>query len=270
MNWTVKRGWAAASSLTAVATVAAFAGVASLGAASGATTPVAQATGPDRCDQPGPYALPHGDDRVDLDPADFTTHVDNTYWPMRPGTRWVYNEDEGGSRLHVIVEVTHRTRTIRGIEARVVHDVVTEQGELVEDTLDWYSQDSGGSIWYLGERTREYDNGHVSTAGSFEYGKDGAQAGVIVPGKPRAGCSYRQEYLAGEAEDRGQVLSRRDDVKVGGTRFRDVLSTSDSIALEPFVLEHKFLARGVGPVLTIGVSPEQAREELVRVTGLGR
>ena len=79
----------------------------------------------------------------------------------------------------------------------------------------------------------------------------------------RSGCGYRQEYLEGEAEDRGRVLTARDDIEVRGERYRNVLSTSDRVPTEPFVLEHKFYARGVGPVLAVGVSPEAAREDLV-------
>ena len=133
-------------------------------------TPVAFGTAApaDRCDQPGPYELPHTDDTVHLDPADFTTEIDNPYWPMRVGTTWVYGETEpDGTRKRVEIVVTDRTRTIGGIEARVVHDVVTEGGEIIENTFDWYAQDAGGNLWYLGEFTREYENGvPVNTEGS--------------------------------------------------------------------------------------------------------
>ncbi len=248
--------------------------LASLGAVAGLTAGsaggVATATPhhQQRCAQPGPYELPHGSEPVDLDPADFTTAIDNRYWPMVPGTRWEYVETDGhGSRERVEVTVTHRTKTIRGIEARVVHDVVTDHGNLVENTFDWYAQDSGGTVWYLGEYTREYEDGEVvSTAGSFEYGVDGAQAGVAVPAVPVAGCGYRQEYYEGEAEDRGRVLTTRDRIKAHGQAFRQVLTTSDRVPLEPFVLEHKFYAAGVGPVLSIGVSPRGSREVLVAVS----
>src|SRR5688572_7068615 len=128
--------------------------------------------------------LPQGGEHVTLDPADFTTRIDNPYWPMKPESRWVYEEVEGGERLRVDVTVTGRTRVVDGIEAVVVHDVVTDarSGEPLEVTDDWYAQDSDGNVWYLGEETAEYENGRpVSTAGSFEAGRDGAQAGVIMP-----------------------------------------------------------------------------------------
>ena len=116
----------------------------------------------------------------------------------------------------VVVTVTDRTKQIaNGVEARVVHDVVTEDGEPVEVTDDWYAQDSDGNIWYLGEDTAEYENGKVvSTAGSFEAGVDGAQPGIALPADPEAGTTYRQEYYAGEAEDEGEIVSLDEQAEV--------------------------------------------------------
>lgn len=203
------------------------------------------------------------------DPAELTTRIDNPYWPMRPGSRWVYREtDSEGTRQRVVVTVTHRTKRIaNGATARVVHDVVTENGKPVEVTDDWYAQDRAGNIWYLGEQTTEYVNGKPgSTEGSFEAGVDGALAGIVMPAKPKAGMSYRQEYYKGHAEDRGQILSLKEQVEVPFGHFRRgrVLMTKDLNPLEPKVLEYKFYARGVGPVLAIGVSGGSDREELVR------
>jgi hypothetical protein len=211
--------------------------------------------------------LPRGAEPVTLDPADFTTRIDNPYWPMRPGSRWVYREtDSEGARQRVVVTVTRRTKLIaNGVRARVVRDVVTEEGQLVEKTDDWYAQDKAGNIWYLGEATTEYEDGKpVSTEGSFEAGVDGAQPGVIMPAKPRRGMRYRQEHYAGHAEDRGQIVSLREQAEVPFGHFRNVLMTKDTNPLEPRVLEFKFYARGVGPVLAVGVSGSSDREELVR------
>jgi hypothetical protein len=210
--------------------------------------------------------LPQGSEQVELDPADFTTTIDNPYWPMAPGSRWVYREiDVEGGRKRVEVTVTKETKTIMGIEARVVHDVVTEDGDVVEDTFDWYAQDADGNLWYLGEDTKEYENGKVkSTEGSWQAGVDGAQAGIVLPAAPKVGMTYRQEYYAGEAEDKGEVLSLNEKAAVPFGSFEHVLMTRDSTPLEPKVLEHKFYARGVGPVLAVTVSGGSDREELVR------
>jgi hypothetical protein len=202
-----------------------------------------------------------------IDPADFTTRIDNPYWPMRPGSRWIYREtDPDGTRQRVVVTVTRRTKMIaNGVKARVVRDVVTEKGTPVEKTDDWYAQDRAGNIWYLGESTTEYENGRpVSTEGSFEAGVDGAQAGIIMPAKPRPGMRYRQEYYAGHAEDKGEIVSLRAQAEVPFGHFRNVLMTKDTNPLEPKVLEFKFYARGVGPVLAVSVSGGADREELIR------
>jgi hypothetical protein len=210
--------------------------------------------------------LPRGSEPVNLDPADFTTRIDNPYWPMTPGSRWVYREtDAEGSKQRVEVTVTNRTRTIMGIEARVVHDVVSAGRSLVEDTYDWYAQDADGNLWYLGEDTKEYENGKVTTtAGSWEAGVDGAQPGILLPAQPRPSMTYRQEYYEGEAEDAAEVLSLDERVSVPAGAYSGVLMTRDFTPLDPQLVEHKFYARGVGPVLAMTISGGSDREELLR------
>ena len=210
--------------------------------------------------------LPQGSEQVRLDPADFSTEIDNPWWPMRPGARWVYREtDLGGAEQRVVVTVTDRTYEVTGgIEARVVRDVVTEGGEPVEKTDDWYAQDAEGNVWYLGEDTAEYENGEVSsTAGSFEHGVDGAQAGVVMPADPEPGLAFRQEYYEGEAEDHAEILSLDEKAQVPAGYFPKTLMTKDLVPTEPKVSEHKFYAKGVGPVLTLDTSGGTGREELL-------
>ena len=214
-------------------------------------------------------ALPQGSEPVDLDPADFTVDITNPYWPMDVGDRWVFEETDGeGGVQRVEVTVLDETYTVAlGIEARVVHDLVTQGGAIVEDTLDWYAQDTDGNVWYLGEETAEYENGQVvSTEGSWEAGVDGAQPGIAVPADPSPGLSYRQEYLADEAEDEAVVLSVSEPVETPTGRYDDALLTRDTTPLEPDVAELKFYAPGVGPVLVLQISGGSAREALVETT----
>ena len=210
-------------------------------------------------------SLPTGSETVELDPAGFSADVDHPYWPMKVGTVWTYREtDAEGAEQRVVVTVTDETRDIQGIEARVVHDVVTEDGEVVEDTFDWYAQDEDGNVWYLGEDTTAFEKGKPpDKKGSWEHGVDGAQAGILLPGDPEVGMAYRQEYLEGEAEDAGEILSLDEKVEVPSGLYEGVLMTKDLTPLEPDLLEHKFYARGVGPVLAITLSGGSDREELV-------
>lgn len=224
--------------------------------------------GGDDADAGGDFGLPQGSEPYDIDPSEFTVEIDNTYWPMEVGTRWTYREvDEEGAVLDVVVIVTDQTREIaNGVTARVVRDTVTEDGEIVEDTFDWYAQDGDGNVWYLGEDTAEFEDGEVATReGSWEAGVDGALPGIIVPADPTPGMRYRQEYYEGEAEDNGEVLSVSEMADVPAGHFEGMLLTKDTIAIEPDVLEYKLYAPGVGPVLTLGISGGGGREELVGV-----
>ena len=217
--------------------------------------------------------LPQGSEPVELDPGDFTTEIDNPWWPMSPGSRWVYEETNvAGESQRVVVEVTNKTKMIaNGVEARVVRDVVTAGGEPIEVTDDWYAQDSAGNIWYLGEDTAEYKNGRVtSRQGAFEAGVDGAQAGIAMPADPQPGMEYRQEYYAGEAEDRAGVITvGLEQVEVPFGFFDDVVMTRDLVPTEPKVQELKFYARDVGPVLSVHTDGDGGRGTLINYTAGG-
>ncbi|MDJ0656032.1 MAG: hypothetical protein QNJ40_17850 [Xanthomonadales bacterium] len=173
----------------------------------------------------------------------------NPYFPLIPGSFWVYQaEDET-----ITVMVTGETREIDGVEATIVNDVVTEEGEVIEDTDDYFAQDADGNIWYLGEIARNYEDGYLTDLdGSFVAGEDGAKAGILVFTNPVVGTTYRQEFLLGEAEDIGTVLS------VSGTESAEAaacdgqcLVVRDTTPLEPDADESKYYAPGVGLILEI-------------------
>ena len=229
--------------------------------------------GSDRSGSPSPAdagspsgRLPQGSEPMTLDPADFSVDIDHEFWPMTPGTRWTYREvDEEGKAVKVVVTVTSATKkAANGVTARVVRDTVSTNGQVLEDTFDWYAQDADGNVWYLGENTAEFVNYMVSSReGSWEAGVDGALAGVILPAEPRPGMSYRQEYSKGQAEDNGAVLGVDEQVEVPAGHWTGALLTRDTNPLEPKVEELKLYAPGVGPALTVDVSGGAGREELL-------
>jgi hypothetical protein len=201
-----------------------------------------------------------------IDPTDFTTEIDNPWWPMKPGSRWVFREtDAEGSVAKVVVTVLDKTKMIaNGVEARVIHDQVTEDGEIKEDTYDWYAQDSDGNIWYLGEDTTEYENGKPKTKeGSWEAGVDGALAGVIMPADPQVGMTYREEYYKGHAEDGASIIGTDALANVPYGRFDHCVQTRNFSGIEPDVIEEKLYAEDVGVVLEITVSGGSDRAELL-------
>jgi hypothetical protein len=159
--------------------------------------------------------------------------------------------------------VTHQTRQVMGITATVVRDVETRDGELVEETSDWYAQDRDGNVWYLGEETKAYKDGKPSPAGSWEAGVDGALPGIIMKAHPRVGDAYRQEFYRGEAEDMGKVVRVGDSETVPFRAFHGLLVTQDWTPLEPKVVEEKYYAKGVGLVLETTIRGGSDRNALV-------
>ena len=255
------------------ATALGAAAVLALGVAAcgGDDTPTVTQATPAASSSPAGSNLPQGSEPVKLDPAEFTTKIDNPYWPMSPGSKWVYSEtDTQGTREKAVVEVTNKTKKIaNGVVARVIRDTVSENGTPVEVTDDWYAQDSAGNIWYLGEYVTNYKNGKVvDHSGSFEAGVDGAQAGIAMPANPEPGMAYRQEYYKGVAEDKGAVITvGEEQVQVPFGHFdTDVLMTRDLVPTEPKVQELKFYAPDVGPLLSVHTDGAGGRAELVSYT----
>lgn len=191
--------------------------------------------------------------------SSFSAHVTNPWFPLEPGTRWVYTGVKDGKRSRDVVIVLHGTKTIDGIPCVPVSDRLFLQSRLEERTTDWYSQDSRGNVWYFGENTAELDkHGHVtSTEGTWRTGVDGAKAGIFMPASPRVGQTGRQEFLKGHAEDHFKVVA------IFGNKM---LLTQEWTPLEPGVLDHKFYVRGIGNVLEQTERGGNERNELVSVT----
>jgi hypothetical protein len=206
----------------------------------------------------------------ELDPADFVDVVDNPYMPFIPGSKWVYEGDDNGDTERSETVVLDETRLIQGIKATVVHDTVRTNGELAEDTYDWYAQDKEGNVWYLGEDTHEYENGKVvSSDGAWEYGKDGALPGIVMLAHPKVGDAYRQEYYEGEAEDMGEVLKVGAMVKIGLGSYDDVVVTEDWTPIEADVIEEKSYAPGVGVIQEVVTAGGTGDIELIEFTPAG-
>jgi hypothetical protein len=200
-------------------------------------------------------------------PSGFVATVDNPYMPWIPGTRWVYEGVSDGRHERNVVEVTDRTRDVMGVTTTVVHDRVFSNGELAEDTFDWYAQDAAGNVWYFGEDTAEYKNGSVSsTRGSWEAGVDGALPGIVMLAQPAVGESYHQEFRRGEAEDVGKVIATGDRVTVPYGPLDQIVVTQDTTPLEPQIIEHKFFAPGIGVVIERVIRGGQEISKLVSFT----
>jgi hypothetical protein len=194
--------------------------------------------------------------------------MNHLYFPLKSGTRFIYESQTEDGVERTEIEVTGATKVILGVTTVVVRDQVSLDGVLIEDTFDWYAQDKDGNVWYFGEDTKEYENGVVvSTKGTWEAGVNGAKPGIIMRAEPRVGDSYRREYYAGEAEDMAEVIKvgAADSVPYGA--FSDLVVIREWTPLEPGVEEYKYYAPGVGHVLTEVVKGGSGRSELVAIIG---
>jgi len=181
-----------------------------------------------------------------IDPANFKRPVSNPYFPLVPGVVTAFVEKSEGEVSEVRVEVTDETKTIMGVPCTVVHDRVTVDGKIKEDTYDWYAADNDGNVWYFGEATKEYgDNGRVSTKGSWQAGVNGARPGIVMPAKAVLTEPYRQEYLSREAEDMGQIVELNQTVSVAFGKFDGCIRTDEWIPLSD-QMEKKWYCKGIG------------------------
>lgn len=219
-----------------------------------------------------PYDPPFGEEYADnfVDPLEIGKSVaPNPYFPLVQGNSWVYEgtsiNDEGEEEVERIdLIVTNKTKLIEGITCVVVNDVVTVDGEIVEDTDDWYAQDIQGNLWYVGEIVLNYETFEgddpaeaeiTDIDGSWKSGRDGARAGISVPFAPVVGEIIRQEIYWDEAEDVIEVLDvNATESSPAASCSSDCLRTYDFTPLDAEANENKYYAPGVGLIVEIDLN----------------
>jgi hypothetical protein len=220
-----------------------------------------------------------------IDPLQFSSDPEgNDYFPLSEATYRYKSFDQNGNVIEKDkVKVTGGTRTIIGVTCRAVRDTVTDpDGNVTEDTTDWYAQSINGDVWYFGEIAQQFitEDGKpilVGIEGSWTAGVEGAKPGIIMFAHPQndVGRTYREEFALGDAEDVSKVievglrLTDLPDLPNIPNKVKNQLPkgpyvhTQDFSALEPGVVEDKYYAKGVGLVLTI--APD-GTEILVSIT----
>jgi hypothetical protein len=202
-------------------------------------------------------------------PASWASAVTNSFFPLVPGTTLEYAGQTAAGLETITVDVLNETRVVHGVTAAIVHDRVYLDGALIEDTYDWYAQDSEGNVWYLGEDSKEIENGVVvSTEGSWEWGVNDALPGIYMWANPAAhlGEDYRQEFYEDEAEDWAKVLDTNHAVAVPHGTLNGCIRTFDWSGLDSAAREHKYYGPGIGLVLETPADGGSERIELIRVT----
>jgi hypothetical protein len=195
--------------------------------------------------------------------SSFTARVDNPWFPLRPGSRWIYQGVDEGRPSREVVIVARRTTLIDGVPCVAVEDRLYIKGRVRERTTDWYTQDRQGNVWYFGENTATLDAAGKVTSkeGSWRAGISGAQPGMFMPANPRVGQTGQQEFYKGHAEDQFRVIGLFHTVV--GASGPNALLIRETSPLEPGVVDHKFYVRGIGTALEQSEQGGNERNELV-------
>ena len=184
-------------------------------------------------------------------PSNFTNNIDNPYFPLKPGTTFIYEGQTSSGLTHNEFAVTSNTVVIQGVTCVEVHDTLQLNGQLTEDTRDWFAQDRQGNVWYFGEASAKISNGlPFSLAGSWTGGVNGARIGIIMEAHSAIGDFYRQEFQAGNAEDLAEVHLLHQTLTVPVGTLNEVLVTRETSPLEPGLVEFKYWAPGIGNIKT--------------------
>jgi hypothetical protein len=184
----------------------------------------------------------------DLDQCTLSPNGSNSYFFLHPGYQLTLEGQDDGDRMLLVLTVLNETRIVDGVETRVVEERESENGELVEVSVNYFAVcTETGDIYYFGEEVDMYEDGAVKNhEGAWLAGEDGATAGLLYPANPQVGMKFYQEVAPGVAEDRAEIISLDEVLKVPAGNFSHVLKVEETTPLEPRESEFKYYAAGVG------------------------
>lgn len=245
-------GWAVRAAASVVALSAASAVLVGCGASPASLGP----TGIDGLTVPTPSP----------DPDDFTGDATNPWFPLVPGTRWTYRQDTTTDARTVVAEVLPARRDIAGVPTTPVRWQVRRQGSRHTVLVRWYAVDRVGNVWWFGQRVAAHGPllDRLATR-SFEVGRDGAEAGLVISAAPRAGDGYLNAQQPRVVERRSTVFSLTGTVATSTETFHDTVITRDLSALDPLHSVQTYFARGIGMVAQRETTSTSTSLALVRV-----
>jgi hypothetical protein len=167
------------------------------------------------------------DHRTLCDPSGhvFTLDIDNEFFPLPVGRRWLLQGEEEGTAIRVQMTVLDETEIVAGVTTRVLEEAEWEDGELVEVSRNFFAQTEEGTVCYFGE---EED---PPAPGDWRADNPQSRPGIIMPANPEVGMVYQQEH-APTARDRGGIVGEGEEVTVPYGTFDQTLLIQDCNAIE--------------------------------------
>jgi hypothetical protein len=189
----------------------------------------------------------------------FDLTIDNSYFPLPVGQRWIYRGKEQGETIGLQITVLNEEEKLysgqRTVTTRVVEEVewadananglIDSNESLIEVSRNFFAQTEEGTVCYFGEEVDIYEGGVVvSHEGAWRADDRGNAPGIFMPANPEPGMTYQQEVAPGVAEDQATV-TRRGSYTVPAGSFADTLTVRDFNPLDGS-RSTKVYARDVG------------------------
>jgi hypothetical protein len=199
---------------------------------------------------------------------DHPTEITNKYFPMKPGTEFVYDgfTREGANQIphSIIFTVTDLTKEVEGIQAVVAYILDYSNGELVEAEIAFYAQDNDGNVWFMGEYPEVYEFGEVVEAPAWISPFKGAKAGIMMKADPQPGTpSYAQGWGPAVGwNDRGRVVALGEKTCVPLACYEDLLITEEFSQTDPEAAQVKYYAPDIGNIKVTWKGEDTSREVL--------
>ena len=179
--------------------------------------------------------------------------VDNTMFPLVPGTEFTYRGtivESGETKEHTVVfTVTDLVKTIGNVRTVVAWDRDFREGGLQEQELAFFAQDDQGNVWNFGEYPEEYDNGKFTGAPStWIKGVAGAYGGIHMLSQPRTGMQYKEGLIPAIQFDDVSLVSGTGQTNcMPGVCYRQVLVVDETSPNDPASGHQiKYYAPGTG------------------------
>jgi hypothetical protein len=179
----------------------------------------------------------------------FTAGSTNPWFPLAINQVWEYEGEEEGVAAELTITVLDQTEVVAGVTTRVVHEHEVEDGEVVEDSWNYFAQAADGTVCYFGEAVDIYhEDGSVTHEGAWRADDGpGFAPGIAMPANPRVGDRYRMELAPGIAEDEGRVIGTG-SVTVPAGSFSQTIRVRESNPLDGDK-GYKVYAHGVGLIV---------------------
>jgi hypothetical protein len=201
------------------------------------------------------------------DPDDFAGRVDNRWFPLAAGTRWVYRRYTPTSLDTVVATVLHDHHAVEGVTTTAVRfSVRRPSGGTTFAAVRWYAQDTAGNVWWFGQRVgRTFPVDPLATA-SWLAGRRGAEAGLVMPAHPRVGDGFANGTQPGTMERRSTVVTVDASVALPKGEYHHAIETRDLSPLAPIRIVQTFFAPGIGMVSQDTMEAVDTQLTLVRVS----